>query len=104
MELKNVTVETKANIYFDGKVNSRTIILENGERLTLGFMQPGEYTFNTGEKELMEVLGGEMTILLPGETEWRTVKEGERFEVPANNHFDVKIMSYADYSCAYITE
>ena len=47
MEFNNVKVVKKATVYFDGKVTSRTIYLENGERKTLGFMMPGEYVFNT---------------------------------------------------------
>ncbi len=35
MEFKNVTVVKAANVYFDGKVTSRTILFENGERKTL---------------------------------------------------------------------
>ena len=46
MELYNVTVIKRANVYFGGKVTSRTVILENNEKKTLGFMQPGEYEFN----------------------------------------------------------
>ena len=35
-EFKNVTAVAKANIYFDGKVVSHTIILEEGNEKTLG--------------------------------------------------------------------
>ncbi len=31
-EFKNVTAVKKANVYFDGKVSSRVIILPNGEK------------------------------------------------------------------------
>lgn len=48
---EKVNVESKANIYFDGKVTSRTIHLENGENVTLGFMLAGSYTFNTQKKK-----------------------------------------------------
>ena len=58
-EFANVTVSKKANIYFDGKVTSRTLIFADGSKKTLGIMLPGEYTFNTEAKELMEILGGE---------------------------------------------
>ena len=55
-EFKNVTAVKKANIYFDGKVTSRTVILKDSERKTLGIMLPGDYEFGTGDKEVMEVL------------------------------------------------
>ncbi len=57
-EFTNVTVVKKANIYFDGKVTSRTVIFADGVKKTLGVMLPGEYTFNTGAKELMEIQVG----------------------------------------------
>lgn len=104
MEFKNVTLTKAANVYFGGKVTSRTFHLENGERKTLGFMLDGEYTFNTGLAEIMEVLGGEMDIKLPNETEFSTYKVGEIFNVPANSSFDVIVKEYADYCCSYISE
>lgn len=49
-EFTNVTVIKKANVYFDGKVVSRTVVFADGAKKTLGIMQPGEYEFNTGDK------------------------------------------------------
>lgn len=46
-QFENVTVIKKANVYFDGKVTSRTVLFPDGSRKTLGFMLPGEYEFNT---------------------------------------------------------
>lgn len=104
MEFKNVTLVKAANVYFDGKVTSRTFYMEDGERKTLGFMMPGEYNFGTGVAEIMEVLGGEMEIKLPGETEFVTYGAGTSFNVPANSKFDVKVATYADYCCSYEKE
>lgn len=101
-EFKNVTIIKKANVYFDGKVTSRTVLFEDGTKKTLGVMLPGEYEFGTAEKEIMEILGGEMTVLLPGSEDWITVKEGESFEVPADSKFKLKINTTADYCCSYI--
>lgn len=101
MEFNNVKVVKKATVYFDGNVTSRTIYLENGERKTLGFMMPGEYEFNTGVEELMEVIGGEMDICLPGENDFRTYKEGDSFVVPQKSAFKVIVKTYGDYCCSY---
>ena len=54
MEFKNVTVIKEANVYFDGKVTSRTVLFESGEKKTLGIMLAGEYEFNTDAEEIME--------------------------------------------------
>jgi len=101
-EFKNVTVVKKANVYFEGAVTSRTIILADGSRKTLGIMMPGEYGFNTGSAELMEILSGELTVLLPGSSQWVTVKGGEAFEVPENASFNLKITTLTDYCCSFL--
>lgn len=40
-EFRNVTVVKNANVYFGGKVTSRTVLFEDGSRKTLGVMLPG---------------------------------------------------------------
>lgn len=100
-QFENVTIVKKANVYFDGKVTSRTIIFPDGMRKTLGFMLPGDYEFDTGAREVMEILGGEMDVLLPGEKDWRTIKTGQSFEVPANSSFKLKLKGTVDYCCSY---
>ena len=65
-EFANVTVVRKANIYFDGKVSSRTIVFADGSKKTLGVMLPGEYEFNTADKEIMEIMSGDLEVSLPG--------------------------------------
>jgi len=101
-EFNKVTVVREANIYFDGKVTSRTVVFADGSKKTLGIMLPGEYTFNTGAKELMEILSGELDVLLPGENDWRTVKGGEAFEVAGNAAFSLKIKTLTDYCCSFL--
>lgn len=103
-EFKNVTAVKKANVYFEGKVTSRTIIFEDGERKTLGIMLPGDYEFGTGDKEIMEILGGSMDVKLPGSDNFVTYKEGESFIVPANSKFSLIVKEVADYCCSYIKE
>ena len=101
-EFRNVTVIKKANVYFDGKVTSRTVLFGDGEKKTLGIMLPGEYEFSTGDKEIMEVLGGSMDVKLPGEAAFKTYKEGSSFEVPAKSSFKLVLREVADYCCSYI--
>ncbi|MCF7816619.1 MAG: pyrimidine/purine nucleoside phosphorylase [Kiritimatiellales bacterium] len=103
-EFKNVTVVREANVYFDGKVTSRTVLFADGTKKTLGIMMPGEYTFGTDAKELMEILTGGLDVLLPGSSDWKTVKGGEAFEVPANSKFSLVVKEIADYCCSYIAE
>lgn len=101
-EFKNVTVIKKANVYFDGNVTSRTLVFADGSSKTLGFMLPGEYTFNTADPELMEITDGLLEVLLPGSEQWQRVVGGESFDVPANASFTVKIITPTDYCCSFI--
>ncbi len=102
MEFKNVTILKKANIYFDGKVTSRTVIFPDGSKKTLGIMYPGNYEFGTAEKKIMEILAGDVDVMLPGAAGWVTFKEGESFEVPAESKFNLKVKSLTDYCCSYV--
>jgi uncharacterized protein YaiE (UPF0345 family) len=101
-EFKNVTVVKEANIYFDGKVTSRTMLFSDGSKKTLGVMLPGEYEFGTGDREIMEILSGDLDVLLPGETNWKTIKGGESFDVAANAKFKLKVRKISDYCCSFI--
>lgn len=101
-DFTNVTVVRKANSYFDGNVTSRTVLFASGEKKTLGIMMPGRYRFDTAKKEVMEIQGGEVEVLLPGAADWKTFREGESFEVPANTEFDIKAISVTDYCCSYL--
>ncbi len=101
-EFKNVTVAREANVYFDGKVTSRSILFPDGSRKTLGIMLPGEYEFNTGDKEIMEIMSGDLEVLLPGAEDWQSVSGGESFEVPAQSKFGLRIKSITDYCCSFV--
>jgi uncharacterized protein YaiE (UPF0345 family) len=101
-EFSNVTVVKAANVYFDGKVTSRTVKFADGSIKTLGYMLPGEYEFGTGKPEIMEILAGELEVLLPGESDWRSVKGGESFDVPGDSKFQLRIHSGTDYCCSFV--
>jgi hypothetical protein len=101
-EFKNVTIIKKASIYFGGKVTSRSVVFPDGSRKTLGIMLPGEYEFNTADKEIMEIISGELEVLLPDSEGWQPVKGGEVFEVPAKSKFSLKVKGVTDYCCSYI--
>ena len=101
---EQVTIVKKANVYYDGKVTSRAVLFADGTKKTLGIILPGEYSFGTGDKEIMEILGGELRALLPGETQWQTFAEGQSFEVPANSRFSCATSGVCDYCCSYVKE
>ena len=100
-EFNNVKVNKEANIYFDGKVISRTITFTDASIKTLGVMLPGEYEFNTEKKELMEIYTGELAVLLNDNGEWKKIEEGMSFSVPAKSKFNIKIYKITNYCCSY---
>jgi purine/pyrimidine-nucleoside phosphorylase len=102
LEFKNVTVIKKANVYFDGNVTSRTLIFADGSKKTLGVMLPGEYEFNTAEREIMEILVGDLEVMLPGAAGWKTVQDGETFAVPAQAKFSLRVKKITDYCCSFL--
>ncbi|MBB3112936.1 hypothetical protein FHS18_005038 [Paenibacillus phyllosphaerae] len=103
-QFENVTAVKKANIYFDGKVTSRTVVFPDGTKKTLGIMLPGDYEFGTDTKEIMEIQAGELKVLLPGDSEWITISGEGEFTVPANAKFKLQVTAVTDYCCSYIQE
>ena len=101
LSYKEVEIIKAANIYFDGKVTSRVIKFNDGSIKTLGIMLPGEFEFSTEKHEFMEILAGELSVLLPGSDYWQTVQGGESFEVPAQSIFKLEVKSVVDYCCSY---
>ncbi|MCD6113654.1 MAG: pyrimidine/purine nucleoside phosphorylase [Bacteroidales bacterium] len=90
----------KTNEYFDGKVKS--IAFETAEGpATIGVMAKGEYEFGTSTIEYMTVTSGKMTVLLPGETEWKTYNQFETFIVAKDKKFKVKLDGDTSYKCIY---
>lgn len=102
-QLQNVNLIKKANIYFNGNVTSRTVLLQDGTKKTLGIMLPGEYEFSTSLKEEMEILAGKLEYKLTGQ-DWQTIEDSGVFYVPANDKFQLKVHTVADYCCSYIEE
>jgi len=101
-DFHEVTVIKKANVYFNGAVTSRTLLFKDGSKKTLGIMQPGEYEFSTGDREIMEIISGELDVLLPGGQPWKHIRGGESFDVPAQSKFTMKVASVTDYCCSFI--
>jgi len=86
-EFKNVTVQKQANVYFDGNVTSTKITFADGSFKTLGVVLPGEYEFATELEELMEILSGELDVLLPEHSSWLSITGGMSFKVSAESKF-----------------
>ncbi len=103
MNFPNVTAIAKANLYFDGKVVSHTLMLEDGGRKTLGLIYAGEYHFGTEAAERMEITDGACTVVLDGTSTTQSYAAGTSFGVPANSGFTICVESgICQYVCSFL--
>jgi len=99
----NVTVHTKANDYFDGRVVSHTVMFASGEKKTLGLIYPGVYHFGTGVPERMEIVAGECSVVLDGESGQLPYGPGTHFDVPGNSGFTISVQDdICEYICSFL--
>ena len=100
-QFDHVSVIKKANVYFDGKCVSHTVVLADGTRKSVGVILPATLTFNTGAPEVMELLGGRCRVRLAGEQVWQDYTGGTSFKVPADSSFDIEVLETLDYVCHF---
>jgi purine/pyrimidine-nucleoside phosphorylase len=100
-QFDGVSVVKKANVYFDGKCVSHTVLFKNGTRKSVGVIFPSKLTFNTGAPETMEISAGVCKVKLPGAADWRTVRAGESFDAPGNASFEIETLEMLDYVCHF---
>ena len=101
-QFDNVSVVSKANVYFDGKCVSHSITLADGTKKSVGVILPATLTFNTGAPEIMETVAGSCRVKLAGENEWKTYGAGQSFKVPGNSSFDIEVTDRYHYVCHFV--
>ncbi len=100
----NVSVDAKANVYFDGRVVSHTIRFQDGSKKTAGLIYPGEYHFGTGAPERMEIIAGSCKVILDGTTNALEVPAGEHFDVAGNSGFTITVSAgICEYVCSFLS-
>ena len=103
IKFNEVSVNAKANIYFDGKVVSHSVVLSDGAQKTLGLIYPGSYHFNTELAEKMEIIAGTCNVKLDGSEESNSYGENQSFHVPANSGFTIEVNEgICEYICYFI--
>ena len=103
MEFSQVTAVAKANIYFDGKVVSHTLLFPDGSRKTLGLIYPGSYHFGTDAAERMEITDGSCEVVLDGEKKSARYEAGEHFDVAAKSGFSITVGGgLCQYVCSFL--
>ena len=100
-QFDNVSVKKTANVYFDGKCVSHTVLFPDGSRKSVGVFFPSRLTFTTGAPEVMEINAGVCRVRLDPTAEWRTYRAGESFSVPGDSSFDIQTVETLDYVCHF---
>ena len=90
-QIANITVNTQANVYFDGKCVSHGITFADGTKKSVGVILPATLTFNTGAPEIMECVAGSCDYKLAGSDAWVTSGAGDKFSVPGNAKFEIRV-------------
>jgi purine/pyrimidine-nucleoside phosphorylase len=99
----NVTVDAKANVYFDGKVVSHTVHFSDNTKKTLGLIYPGNFHFGTAAPERMEIISGACQVVLDGTTETLTIEAGSSFDVAGNSGFSIEVSEgICEYICSFL--
>jgi uncharacterized protein YaiE (UPF0345 family) len=102
-QFNNVTVVAKANIYFDGKVVSHSVLFPDGSKKTLGLIYPGKYHFGTNLAERMEIISGQCEVKINGFAQTSYHAEGQFFDVPAKSGFDIEVKKgICEYICSFL--
>ena len=100
-KLAVAAVATQANVYFDGKCVSHSITLADGTKKSVGVILPATLTFNTGAAEIMECVAGGCEYKLAGSDAWQKSGPGEKFSVPANSSFEIRVAEAYHYVCHF---
>jgi purine/pyrimidine-nucleoside phosphorylase len=102
-EISNVTAITKANVYFDGKVVSHSLMMPDGTKKTLGIIYPGSYHFSTGQPERMEIVAGDCSVKVDGAASVQRYATGQVFELPGNSGFEIEVKTgLCEYICTFL--
>jgi uncharacterized protein YaiE (UPF0345 family) len=99
--IDGVAVTTKANVYFDGKCVSHGITFPDGTKKSGGVILPASLTFSTGAPEIMECVAGACEYKLAGSSEWKKSGAGEKFSIPANSSFEIRVAEAYHYICHF---
>jgi uncharacterized protein YaiE (UPF0345 family) len=89
--IDGASVSAQANVYFGGKCISHGITLADGSKKSVGVILPATLSFNTGVPETMEGVAGSCEYKLPGADVWVKSSAGEKFNIPGNTRFDIRV-------------
>jgi len=98
----DVSVVCKANIYFEGKVISHTVLFKEGRKKTIGLILSGSFTFNTDAPERMELTSGGCRVRQADNEQWESYRAGMFFLVPGKSSFEIAVdEGILEYICSF---
>ena len=100
-QIDAASVATQANVFFDGKCISHSLTLANGTKVSVGVILPATLTFNTAAPEVMECVAGSCEYKLAGSDAWAKSSAGEKFNVPGNSSFEIRVTEPYHYICHF---
>ncbi len=102
-QFTNVTAIAKANVYFDGRVVSHSILFADGSRKTLGLIYPGSYHFGTDQAERMEIVAGRCRVKQDAGGATSEYGVGQAFDVPGKSGFTIEVPEgICEYVCSFL--
>ena len=103
-QFDHVSIQRKANIYFDGKCISHNLTFPDHTRKTIGVIMPGTLTFATDVPEVMEIVEGKCRARIGPDGEWKDYEGGSQFRVPGRSSFDIEVFEPVHYVCHFSTQ
>ena len=100
-KIDGVSVKTQSIVYFAAKCVSHSLPRPDATSVSVGVILPATLTFNTGAPEIMECVGGSCEYKLDGSTEWVKSSAGEKFNVPGNSKFEIRVTEPYHYICHF---
>ncbi|WP_232680703.1 pyrimidine/purine nucleoside phosphorylase [Nocardioides sp. R-C-SC26] len=98
---EGVTLDPRANVYFDGACVSHTFFLPDGTRKSAGVIFPAALEFGTAAPEVMELNAGRCRVRMAGSDEWTEYAAGDSFAVPGESSFSIEVVETLGYVCHY---
>lgn len=89
-QFDQVSVLKQANVYFDGKCVSHTVLFPDGGRKSVGVILPARPTFHTSTPEVIKTVSGCCRYCIE-EGKWQECGPGESFSVLSNRRFDIEV-------------
>jgi len=100
-QLEGVSIDTKANVYFDGRCVSHTVRLADGSRKSVGVILPSKLSFETAAPERMEIVAGRCRVKLAGSGTPSEYRGGQSFDVPGQSSFEIEALEPVHYVCHF---